>query len=72
MTKVVKQARDEATSVMIMGGADSPGLVRAIKEDKRFRVVDTSGDFKTLISEKECGWRWSCPQDSRRRYGRAR
>ena len=52
MTKVVKQARDEATSVMIMGGADSPGLVRAIKEDKRFRVVETSGDFKTLISEK--------------------
>jgi sodium transport system permease protein len=53
MTKVVKQARDEATSVMIMGGADSPGLVRAIKEDKRFRVVETSGDFKTLISEKK-------------------
>ena len=53
MTKVVKQARDEATSVMIMGAADSPGLVRAIREDKRFRVVETSGDFKTLISEKK-------------------
>jgi sodium transport system permease protein len=53
MTKVVKQARDEATSVMIMGGTDSPGLVQAIKADKRFRVVETSGDFKTLISEKK-------------------
>ncbi len=53
MTKVVKQARDEATSVVIVGGADSPGVVRAIKEDKRFRVVEAAGDFKTLISDKK-------------------
>ncbi len=53
MTKVVKQARSEATSVVIVGGADSPDLVRAFKTEKRFRVVEGADDFKTLISDKK-------------------
>ena len=53
MTKVVKQARDEATSLVILGGTDSPGVVAALKADKRFRVVEPAGDYKALISEKK-------------------
>jgi sodium transport system permease protein len=53
MTKIVKQARDEASALVILGGADSPGVVAALKADKRFRVVESPGDFKQLISDKK-------------------
>jgi len=53
MAKVMQQARSETTSVVIVGGADSPDLVRAMKADERFRVVEGAGDFKTLISDKK-------------------
>lgn len=52
MTKVVKQAREEASSIIILGGEDSPGVVAALKADKRFRVVTTGEDYKQMISEK--------------------
>ncbi|HYC71566.1 MAG TPA: ABC transporter permease [Opitutaceae bacterium] len=58
MTKVVKKARAETPSVMVVGGKDSPALVAALKAEKtkqgepRFRVVE-SGDYKKLISEKK-------------------
>ncbi|MDP1580469.1 MAG: ABC transporter permease [Candidatus Didemnitutus sp.] len=53
MSKVIKQARDEATSVVIVGGADSPGVVQALRADKRFRLVEGNGDHKQLISDKK-------------------
>jgi len=53
MSKVIKKARDEVTSVVIVGGADSPGIVEAIKADKRFRVVAPEGDYRQLISDKQ-------------------
>jgi sodium transport system permease protein len=53
MTKVMKQARDEATSLVIVGGADAPQLVAALQADKKFRVVEATEDFKVLISEKK-------------------
>ena len=53
MTKVMKQARDEATSLVVVGGADSPQLVAALKAEKKFRIVEAKEDFKTLISEKK-------------------
>ncbi|MDP2136950.1 MAG: ABC transporter permease [Candidatus Didemnitutus sp.] len=53
MTKVIKQARDEATSVVVIGGADSPGIVQSLEADKRFRVVADTGDYKQLISNKK-------------------
>lgn len=52
MGKVIKQAQDEATSLMILGGADSPGVVAALKADPKFKVRDTTADYKTQISEK--------------------
>ena len=53
MTKVIKTARDEASPIVILGGADSPGVVAALKADKRFRIVADGGDYKQLVSEKK-------------------
>lgn len=58
MTKIVRQAKQETPSVMILGGEDSPGVVAALKAEKtakgepRFRFVP-AGDYKLLISEKK-------------------
>jgi sodium transport system permease protein len=53
MTKVIKTAREEASPIVILGGADSPGVVAALKADKRFRIVPDRGDYKQLVSEKK-------------------
>ena len=53
VAKVVKKAQDEATTLVVVGGADSPGIVAALKADKRIRVVAPTTDFKKMISEKE-------------------
>jgi sodium transport system permease protein len=53
MTKVIKTARDEASPIVILGGEDSPGVVAALKADKRFRIVAPGGDYKQLVSEKK-------------------
>jgi len=53
MTKVIKSARDEASPIVILGGEDSPGVVAALKADKRFRIVSSGGDYKQLVSEKK-------------------
>ncbi len=52
MSKVIKQAQEEATSLVILGGTDSPGIVSALKADPKFRVVETKEDYKKLVSEK--------------------
>ena len=53
MSKVIKQAREEATSVIVINGAESPAVVAALKADQKFRVVAPAGDYKQLISEKK-------------------
>lgn len=53
MTKVIKQAREEVTTVVIVHGEDSPGVVAALKADRKFRVVAPAGDYKQLISDKK-------------------
>lgn len=52
VSKVVKKAQDEATTMVVVGGADSPGVIAAIKADKKFKVVESDADFKKMISEK--------------------
>jgi sodium transport system permease protein len=58
MSKVIKQARQETPSVMVIGGEDSPGVVAALKAEKtaagepRFRLVP-AGDYRQLISDKK-------------------
>ncbi len=53
MSKVIKSARDEASAIVILGGTDSPGVVAALKADKRFRIVTAGGDYRQLVSEKK-------------------
>ncbi|HEY0864181.1 MAG TPA: ABC transporter permease [Lacunisphaera sp.] len=53
MSKVIKTARDEASAIVILGGTDSPGVVAALKADKRFRIVAADGDYRQLVSEKK-------------------
>jgi sodium transport system permease protein len=53
MTKVIKQAREEGSSIVIVGGADSPGVVGGLKAAKNFHVLADPGDFKQLISDKK-------------------
>src|SRR5258708_224982 len=53
MTRIMKQARTEIVSVMVLGGADSPGVVASLKADRKFRVVPESADYKQLISDKK-------------------
>ena len=53
MTKVMKQAREEGTSLIVLGGADSPSVVASLKKEKNFRVVTPAGDYRQLISDKK-------------------
>ena len=52
MTKVIKKAQTEATSVMVIGEENAPELVAGLRENEKFRVVDTAEDFKDQISNK--------------------
>jgi sodium transport system permease protein len=53
MARVMKKATEEGTSLVIVGGTDSPQIVAAFKADKKFRVVTTGGDYKQLVSDKK-------------------
>lgn len=51
--KVVKQARKEVASIVVLGGADSPAVVAALKASPRLRIVRTTDDWKQRISDKK-------------------
>lgn len=53
MSKVMKKAQAEGTALVIVGGADSPGIVAALKADPKFRIVEAQGDYKQMVSEKK-------------------
>jgi sodium transport system permease protein len=53
MSKVIKKARDEVTTMVVLGGADSPGVVAALKADARFKVVAGAADYRQQISDKK-------------------
>ena len=53
MTKVMKTAREEGTSLVIVGGADSPAMLGAFRAEKRFRILDSDADYKQLVSDKK-------------------
>ncbi|MBI5691463.1 MAG: ABC transporter permease [Verrucomicrobia bacterium] len=52
MTSVVTKAREDIPTVAVLGGEDSPGVVRQFRESKRMRVVPTPADWKQAISDK--------------------
>ncbi|HLP02504.1 MAG TPA: ABC transporter permease [Opitutaceae bacterium] len=51
MAKIVKKAQDEASPVVVVGGADSPELLAALRADARMRVVEPQGDFRRMIAD---------------------
>ncbi len=52
MKKVITKAEQELSTIMIVGGEDSPLLVDALKAHKEFRVVPTTEDYKQAVSDK--------------------
>ena len=50
---LVDQARKEIPRVMILGGADSPGVVAELQQLKDLEVVPANPDFADEISNKE-------------------
>lgn len=52
MSKVMKKAQAEATTMVIIGGADSPGVVAALKAEPKFKIIEPYMDYKQMISEK--------------------
>jgi sodium transport system permease protein len=53
MSTVMAKARAEIPSVAIIGGADSPSVVAALKASKVMRIVPTPDDWKLAINEKQ-------------------
>ena len=51
-SKIVTKARSEVPRVMVIGGADSPGIRSKLDTSGKFRVEKASPDWKDLISDK--------------------
>src|SRR3954469_19957437 len=50
---VVSKARQETPAIAIVGGEDSPDIVRSLKESKKWRIVETPADWRQQISDKK-------------------
>ena len=49
---LVTKARAEIPRVMVIGGADSPGIRAALEKSGKFRVEDAQPDWRAQISDK--------------------
>jgi sodium transport system permease protein len=52
VSQIVRKAQEEATTMVIVGGADSPSVVAALRAEKKFKVIEPDVDFKQMVSEK--------------------
>lgn len=52
MSVVVAKARAEVPRIMVVGGADSPGVRGDLEKSGRFRIEPASSDWRALISDK--------------------
>lgn len=52
MKKVITKAQAEATTLVVIGGDDSPGVLEALKADGKFRIVEPTMDYRRMVSEK--------------------
>ena len=52
-SKVINQAREETPTVVILDGADSPGVVARLQESKAVKVVAATEDWKQRIADKK-------------------
>lgn len=50
---VVTKARQEIPRVMVLGGEDSPTVLRALQESKQIKLVEGATDWRRQISEKQ-------------------
>jgi sodium transport system permease protein len=50
---VFSKAKAETPTVMILGGEDSPGVVAQLRQSDKFRIVPSTADWKTRISDKK-------------------
>jgi sodium transport system permease protein len=50
---LVKKAEEETPKVMLLGGTDSPGVLEALRVDKKIEVVPATPDWKEKIVNKE-------------------
>ena len=53
MAGVIKKAQEEIPSVAILGGADSPAVVAALRQSPKLRIVPTPADWKAAIGDKK-------------------
>jgi len=50
---LVKRAEEETPKVMLLGGADSPGVLEALRSSKKIELVPATPDWKEKIINKE-------------------
>jgi len=50
---LLKKAEEETPKVMLLGGADSPGVLQALRAGKKIEVVPATPDWKDKIINKE-------------------
>jgi sodium transport system permease protein len=50
---LVKKAEEETPKVMVLGGADSPGVLEALRAGNKIEVVPATPDWKDKIINKE-------------------
>src|SRR5258707_11930322 len=53
MSAVIGNAKKEKPKVMIVGGADSPGVVAPLQQYPKINVIRTTGDWRHKVVEKE-------------------
>ena len=53
MATVMTKAREDIPTVALLGGADSPRLIKQFRESKRMRVVPAPSDWKRAIGDKQ-------------------
>jgi len=52
-SRVVSRARQEVPRIMVVGGADSPGIRAELEKSGKFRVESASADWRRLISDRK-------------------
>jgi len=50
---LLKEAEEETPKIMLLGGADSPGVLEALRAGKKIEVVPATPDWKDKIINKE-------------------
>ena len=51
--EITGEATREPSKIMILGGTDSPDVVKALRDARNLRIVPPSADYVDLISDKK-------------------